>query len=465
MTYSRGLVLPRTRFPVGVKIVGVAITVNPNEQANASPWLALQADWQSTAPNTGWNNWVKKQIDIAQATFTNLNTVTMVGCPNLTVGGTSVTLNQYLQNWSQLAAYCLSKGFYLIARISDRYPGHVAGASNASIQALILALTKTLHAFPNVIAIDIDTELDVALSPIGGTAFNAAVAADLTTIAAMRLITDIPITVSGVAGSESNATWLSSWAGFIDFWSFDEYQDLFLTTWNIFTQTRPGEKFLIMEFGQNQSASTGARQSRYSSVLQYGMRRPECLGAIAFAVGDQDFNTNPSNEWGLFDSTWTYRADMGNILKRYPPRDGIPFIFQLQPTSSFAVPSGVGWYALPGAPVQNVSIGRACRVEIFMQADIEVKVAGNIYAVGVAIDNATPSANDPEVNFGNDGVTGRTVNAARIESLGNNSAGTQDLTPGNHSFQLICAHAGGSDNTGIVYGGPNTNCIIYLHPL
>lgn len=290
--------------PLHSKIKGANITVKPAGHG----WPGLWAEWD-------WANWVKPQVD--RAASLGLNCVRVIGAPECAliapVPGTlaAIATAQYVANWTQLAAYCLSRQMWLYPCLvqkwdfEDVHGGPAPGIYQAAnVTAVVTATAQALATYPNVIGFDCFQE--------GDTVGNLVVADVLAMFAAVRSVAPlVPVTCSDSSGNYGSAAafWSSTSgvpyqaataAGGSDFLDLHVYLDGVGPADADPYLTRVGKPVLFGEYGDSQDQSQSAITARYQAAAALHNRRG-VIGSLAWALADQ--STTNTNQWGVWDNT------------------------------------------------------------------------------------------------------------------------------------------------------------------
>lgn len=209
-----------------------------------------------------WSNWplgyVKDNLD--RAAGLGMDTIRVIGGISAVKSG-AITQSVYVDRWEELVAECASRGMHVYACGGD--PRHLSGASLAEIQAIIEAQATMLDGYDNVVGFDVIQERQSWVDVIGIS--EAALLSNCTTLAAaVRAITDIPLTFSDVA---TDATPL----GAVDS-SFDELVDfhdlhIYYTPTSSDADGWPSAKPLVFgEYGSNLTGGAALREARMAAV-------------------------------------------------------------------------------------------------------------------------------------------------------------------------------------------------------
>lgn len=413
--------------------------------------------WTNLYNNWDWAGWIKPQVDNIAAI--GANAIRLVGGPDGVLNGT-YTQATYLAHWKQLLDYCASKNLYVYAAGGDN-PQMTNGKTILDAQPILVAHASLLELYANAIAFDVWQESNGLVTAADGT----------TVTNAIRAVSTLPLTFSHTnvtAALMADATFLASsgaygFGGIVDFFDVHVYFNAALADLNALWALT-SLPLMIGEFGAAQNNTQAQQTVIYQRVRDFMATRPDVMGAFVWAITDQD--TVNTNQWGVFDSSFVYRAWIGDVFKTFPRYQG-PWHLSLPPadewhnftltindlTTWHSVASGGTDGSFPFTLQLNVPV----RVVARLTADM-TGATGDVFVARLQVDGGymgqrTGSTyNDPrDVNLGNIRATGGQVYSFY-------------LLPGSHTIDFQVGIMAGS-TTGCQLEGTNSRLVLDFYPV
>jgi hypothetical protein len=272
----------------GTKVKGLCVT---------HKYGYITGDWA-----TDWVNWYKPQIDLAVVQGAN--------CVKLYDNGQATTQNNGVStaaqaiNYPQFLTYAAQRGLLVYCVFGG--PGTWSANGTTQFASMLGTWAALLNQFPNVIGIDLCNEINN-----GGPAISLAQTWVTAGMAAIRAVTNIPVTASIciLAQSDLSSAYISAIAPLVDFIDIHPYlasgvaasPDIWADQIIALRTNSWWKQFLIGESGQ--SVAAGSRQPITWQANGQLLALSDCLGVMGFSVAD--FDVGPSNQWGMYGSDLT----------------------------------------------------------------------------------------------------------------------------------------------------------------
>jgi hypothetical protein len=260
-----------------------------------------------------WETWdwsaIKAKIDLSKTA--GCNTIRVMGSVQAVMAD-MVDQATYLGHWSQLIEHTNGIGMYVYACGGDGYDG--PGYDNFSTYAVndptgyvaeLVALAELLDTKPNIMGFDVWQE-----NPLYSLRSTAA--------AAVRAVTDIPITFSTFADAIQSTTYRDTVRSDVDF--FDHHIYTFNRAEDIsgYWSTTEFKPLLFGEFGTtigNADAATKYATLRGSVEFVADGER-SCAGAVVWHI--QDYSTETFNYYGLYEADGDARTSHLSNFQLFP---------------------------------------------------------------------------------------------------------------------------------------------------
>lgn len=283
----------------GIKIKGGNIVV----KSYGGSWGGLFSEWD-------WDNWIKPQVDRAQAL--GMNTIRLIGNPGITFmpagdNYPAITQEQYIARWRQLADYTKSLGMMLYPALCEKWAfwdGTIFNFADRDRVNAITAVAKALAAYPNVIGFDVFQE--GSGKDDGLTLSNV-----LDLYSAIRSVAPgVPLTTSNSSDgfgnpddfwSDQKSIQYQAWTAnggsdFVDIHVYLENVDVS----NLSNFSRLGKPIIVGEFGTPQSLTPTQQVGRIVSGKDLH-NLPDVLGSIVWGLADQ--GTGDIDKIGVWDNS------------------------------------------------------------------------------------------------------------------------------------------------------------------
>jgi glycoside hydrolase-like protein len=306
------------RMPGNVRLRGVNIVpsfgVKYLPVDKESVWAAMWRTWD-------WNGWLRPQLDDAAKIANGIRFFGNTAC----IAQGSVTTADYLARWKQLLDYCAAKNLYVYPCGGDL--GHWGDMGYAQATDLYTAWAKLLHAYPNVVGVDVTNEAyGYARGLVSGPTVYKQREPILTLLKNLgdivRANAGVPVTHSFPL---SDPTWwtldidpIPQLFAMSDFLDYHVYCDTdpsqaaraFTTPWG------HGKHMVIGEFGIDTTSPPEKRTARYRRVRDIVASRPDIEGAVAWSCWD--LAGDKTSQYGLYDSRGHLRADISGGFANLP---------------------------------------------------------------------------------------------------------------------------------------------------
>jgi hypothetical protein len=274
----------------------------------------LDVEYITANPDTVWADmWQSWQWDVIKARIdkcvaAGANTVRQMGSTQAVLGE-FITREQYLARWSQLIDYCASVGLYVYACGGDGYtsPGYdnfsvYSVSMPTELVAELAALGALLQTKTNVMGFDVWNE-----NPLSSLRSTAA--------AAVRAVTDIPITFSTFQTSIGDKSYHASIDDDVDYFDHHIYLYSRVTDINGYWGSGEDKPLLIGEFGRQVSdGDVSTRFAQVRTTVETALSGGRVVaGALVWQIQDYSAET-----YGLYDADGNVKADHYNGWNALP---------------------------------------------------------------------------------------------------------------------------------------------------
>lgn len=302
MSVVVGKASPRLVAGTDFKIKGLMVQRSP-------------AEVLMTACYVNWN-WtrLREQIDFAVAR--GANTVRFSSAPDGVVDGT-YTRAYHQSKMRQFLDYARHQGLFVYWLLAE----YTSAATSSAKLAEIVADSRLLAAYPNVIAVDTMNEwiLQSGLGSAGAPRLAAALAHQQACYPAIKAVApELPVTLNNYLGSAANWTDnLASFYPYVDFWAFHPYYlpDVTSSDANAFRASPYYKPWLVDECGAGAADGITAQASRWQALGALSAAASDCVGVIGYTIKDAD-----PGDFALISESNVERTHMTSKFPAWPSR-------------------------------------------------------------------------------------------------------------------------------------------------
>lgn len=271
-----------------MKLHGANIVIGPPGSRTNGGWGAFWAAWD-------WYGCIKPQVDEAHAL--GANAIRLIGgLEGVTLG--LLTRAEYASHTRQLNDYLLEKGMHYYAGFTS---SQVVHTTIAAVAAEAVALVPELNRYTNIVGIDLLQEISTCHWPA-----DQVLATMRALYEPVKPLTAIPLTASMVNnGSPFSAEMFGETATFepldpyLDYYDFHVYYPAAVADLDPLLRYT-SKPVMIGEFGV--STNGGPDRAAIYRAMNAIAALPRVSGVFQWAVFDQDLDSNPANQWGMFHS-------------------------------------------------------------------------------------------------------------------------------------------------------------------
>lgn len=293
---------PYHLLPGGQQIRGANLVVPfKTDTGYDTIWAETWAEW----------NWADFQARIDLAKSTGCNTVRHVGSYQAVIAG-YLSLETYLAQWSQLIDYCESVGLYVMAMGGDGYdaPGYdrwsTYSVSNPNdIVAQAVALGSLLQTKVNIAGYDVWGE-----NPLHSLRSTAA--------AAVRAVTDVPISFSTWQHGIHAITMRNTIRADCDFYDFHIYDFTRCTRISEYWTAEEDKPCVFNEFSTLESNNDVAEKFGTLETTLRTVTDGSKVFAGACIWGIKDYNAQPTDTFCLWRANGNPRVDHLTAYLKFP---------------------------------------------------------------------------------------------------------------------------------------------------